>query len=50
MGLLADGDRVIGRWTFHGTQAGPFFNIAPTGREVTYPILAIYRIENQMIA
>ena len=48
--LLADGDRVVGRWTFHGTQMGQFFNIAPTGREVTYPILAIYRIENQMIA
>jgi predicted ester cyclase len=48
--LLADDDRVIGRWTFQGTQTGQFFNIAPTGREVTYPILAIYRIENQMIA
>jgi predicted ester cyclase len=48
--LLADDDRVIGRWIFQGTQTGQFFNIAPTGREVTYPILAIYRIENQRIA
>jgi predicted ester cyclase len=48
--LLADGDRIVGRWTFHGTQTGQFFNIAPTGKEVTYPILAIYRIQDQMIA
>jgi steroid delta-isomerase-like uncharacterized protein len=48
--LLSDGDRVVGRWTFRGTHTGQFFNIPPTGREVTYPILAIYRIENGRIA
>jgi steroid delta-isomerase-like uncharacterized protein len=48
--ILADGDRVIGRWSFHGTHNGPFFNIPPSGKEVTYPILAIYRIEDGKIA
>lgn len=48
--LLSDGDRVIGRWTFRGTHNGPFFNLPPSGKVVTYPILAIYRIENGMIA
>ena len=48
--LLEDGDRVIGRWTFRGTNTGPFFNLPPTGRVVTYPIIAIYRIENGRIA
>ena len=48
--LLADGDRVVGRWTFRGTHNGPFFNIPATGREVTYPVLAIYRIEAGRIA
>jgi predicted ester cyclase len=48
--LLCDDDRVIGRWTFQGTHNGPCFKIPPTGREVTYPILAIYRIENDMVA
>lgn len=48
--VLSDGDRVIGRWSFRGTQNGPFFNIPPSGKEVTYPILAIYRIEDGMIA
>ena len=40
--LLSDGDRVIGRWTFHGTHNRPFYNIQPSGKEVSYPILAIY--------
>jgi predicted ester cyclase len=48
--LLSDGDKVIGRWTFRGTHTGAFFKISATGREVTYPILAIYRIEDGMIA
>lgn len=48
--LLCDGDRVIGRWLFRGTHDGSFFNISPSGKEVIYPIIAIYRIENGMIA
>ena len=43
--LLEDGDKVIGRWTFRGTHKGYFFNLPPSSREVTYPIIAIYRIE-----
>jgi predicted ester cyclase len=30
--LLADGDRVIERFSFRGTHTGPFFNLASTGR------------------
>lgn len=48
--LLSDGDRVVGRWSFRGTHNGPFFNIPPSGKVVSYPILAIYRIEDGMIA
>jgi predicted ester cyclase len=48
--LLAVDDRVIGRWTFRGTHSGPLFKVAPTGRSVTYPIIAVYRIENGRIA
>ncbi len=48
--LLSDGKNVIGRWTFRGTQQGAFFNIPPSGKVVTYPILAIYRIEDGLIA
>jgi steroid delta-isomerase-like uncharacterized protein len=42
--LLEDEDKVIGRWTFTGTRKGQFFNIPPSGKKVTYPIIAIYHI------
>lgn len=47
--LLEDGDKVTGRWTFRGTNTGPFFSLPPSGREVTYLIIAVYRIENGRI-
>ena len=48
--LLEDGDRVIGRWSFKGTHRGQFFNIAPTGKVVSYPIIGVYRIQDGRIA
>jgi steroid delta-isomerase-like uncharacterized protein len=48
--MLADGDKVIGRWRFRGTHEGPFFNIPPSGKQVTHPIIAIYRIADGRIA
>jgi predicted ester cyclase len=47
--ILEDEDKVIGRSTFQGTQPGLFFNIPPSGSKVTYPIIAIYRIEDGRI-
>ncbi len=48
--LLEDGDKVVARASFRGTHHGPFFNIAPSGEVVTYPIMGIYRIEKGRIA
>jgi steroid delta-isomerase-like uncharacterized protein len=48
--LLSDGDKVIGRWAFHGIHRGQFFNIPPSGKEVKYPIIGIYRIKDGKIA
>jgi steroid delta-isomerase-like uncharacterized protein len=48
--LLTDGDKVIARWTFTGTHKGQFYNIPPSGKKVTYPIIAIYRIADGKIA
>jgi steroid delta-isomerase-like uncharacterized protein len=48
--MLEDGDRVIGRWRFKGTYQGQFFNVAPTGKIVSYPIIGVYRIQNDRIA
>jgi predicted ester cyclase len=43
--LLADGDRVVLRWTFTGTQSGPLGDIAASGRQVKVPRgIAIFRI------
>jgi predicted ester cyclase len=48
--ILADGDKVALRATFHGVHRGDFQGIAPTGREVSAPLMIIYRIENGKIA
>ena len=48
--LLADGDKVVARWTFTGTHEGQFFNIPPSGKKVAYPIIAIYRVADGKIA
>jgi steroid delta-isomerase-like uncharacterized protein len=41
---VAEGDKVVTRVTFHGTHQGPFNGIAATGRQVTWPGMAMDRI------
>jgi len=48
--LIAEGDRVLGRWTIQGTFTGPFEGIAPTGRTMTFQGMTLYRIANGVIA
>lgn len=43
---LAEGDRVVTRWTARGTQTGPFQGIAPTGKRATMTGVDIDRIVN----
>jgi predicted ester cyclase len=43
--LIAEGDRVVGRFTFRGTCIGEFMGIAPTGRKVSMTGTDIVRIE-----
>jgi predicted ester cyclase len=47
--LIAEGDKVVDRWTFRGTHRGPFFGIPPTGKQVTFRGMDISRIENGQI-
>jgi predicted ester cyclase len=47
--LIAEGDRVVARWTDGGTHRGEWMGIAPTGKRVTMTGVDIYRIENGRI-
>lgn len=47
--LIAEGDQVVKRWTFHGTHRGDFQGIPPTGKQVTIQGITIYRIDNARI-
>ena len=42
--LLAEGDKVVQRWTFRGTHQGAFQGIPPTGRPVTLTGISIWRV------
>jgi len=42
--IIAEGDKVVIRFTSTGTQRGEFEGIAPTGRKVQIQEVAIYRL------
>ena len=48
--LIAEDDRVMVRWTFHGTQRGELYGLPPTNRHVTYSGINIFRILEGKIA
>ena len=48
--VIAEGDRVVVRWTNTGTHSGPFVGIPPTGRSFSMAGIDIYRIENDRMA
>lgn len=47
--VIAEGDKVVDRWTFQGTHRGEFFGIPATGKQVTLTGMDISRIENRQI-
>ena len=52
--VVAEGDRVAGRYTWRGTHLGelalPVLHIAPTGKQVTWTATTISRIADGKIA
>ena len=48
--IIAEGDRVVTRFTSQGTHKGVFQGIAPTDNQVTINEVAIYRISGGKIA
>ncbi|MDX1547377.1 MAG: ester cyclase [Rhodothermales bacterium] len=47
--LIAEGDRVVWRWTMHGTDRGGLAGRPPTGRTATMYGINIERIEDGQI-
>jgi predicted ester cyclase len=47
---LGEGDQVVTRMTFYGTQRGEFQGLPPTGKSVTFTGINIARIEGGKIA
>lgn len=43
---LAEGDKVLTRITIRGTHQGPFMNIPPTNKDVTFTAMVLTRFEN----
>ena len=43
---LAEGDRLVTRWSAHGTHSGELMGIPPTGKQVSGGGTAIDRFEN----
>jgi predicted ester cyclase len=44
--LIAEGDKVVERWTMRGTHRGEFMGIPPTNKQVTVGGIDIYRYKN----
>ena len=47
--VIAEGDKVVARWTARGAQTGALMNIPPTGRHVTLKGIDVLRIEGGKI-
>jgi steroid delta-isomerase-like uncharacterized protein len=47
--LIAEGDMVVGRFTFRGTHTGEFMGIAPTGRTVSMTGIDVVRVHDGKI-
>jgi steroid delta-isomerase-like uncharacterized protein len=47
---IAEGDKVVVRYRFQGTHLGAFQGMPPTGKQVAYTGILIYRIADGKIA
>jgi len=42
--IIVEGDRVVNRWSGHGTHTAPLMGIPPTGKHVTLQGITIFRV------
>ncbi len=47
--LVAEGDKVVVRWTVTGTHKGEYFGVPPTGKSIKFTGITIYRIADGKI-
>ena len=43
--LIAEGDRVVARWTLRGTHQGASLGMPPTGKQFTMPGISVVRLD-----
>jgi steroid delta-isomerase-like uncharacterized protein len=48
--LIAEDDKVVARWTAHGTHMGSFFETNPTHNEVTYSGVTTFEFKHGKVA
>ena len=48
--LVAEGEKVVARWTWRGTRQGEFQGIPPTGKQVTGSGISIHRLASGKLA
>ena len=48
--MIVQGDMAVARYTGRGTHQGPFLGVAPTGKQVTWRGVNIYRIAGGKLA
>ena len=48
--IIAEGDRVVIRMTGRGTHTGEFMGVQPTGKQVAWRFITIYRIADGKLA
>jgi predicted ester cyclase len=47
---VAEGDKVVTRWSATGTHKGEFLGMAPTGRVATVSVMMIWRVAEGQVA
>jgi steroid delta-isomerase-like uncharacterized protein len=48
--IIAEGDRVVVRWTMRGTHQGASLGMPPTGKQFTLPGISLVRLDGGMAA